>query len=107
MASLFLINSFSTMIHEFIDFMSKNNVIGIAVGLLIATKVGEVVKSLIEDLITPLILAPVFKRMKVENLEQLSAGWVLYGKVIARVIEFIVVAILVFILVKNIGIKTP
>jgi large conductance mechanosensitive channel len=94
------------MIQEFMDFMLKNNVIGIAVGLLIATKVGEVVKSLIEDLVTPLILAPVFKKMKVENLEGLSARGVLYGKVIARVIEFIVVAFLVFLLVKNLGVTT-
>jgi large conductance mechanosensitive channel len=94
------------MIQEFMDFMLKNNVIGVAIGLLIATKVGEVVKSLIEDLITPLILAPVFKKLKVDNLEGLSARGVLYGKVIARVIEFVVVGLLVFFLVKHLGITT-
>jgi large conductance mechanosensitive channel len=94
------------MIQEFMDFLLKNNVIGVAVGLLIATKVGEVIKSLIEDLITPLILQPVFKKLKVENIEQLSARGVLYGKVIARVIEFIVVAFIVFMVIKNLGVKT-
>lgn len=93
------------MIQEFMDFMLKNNVIGVAIGLLIATKVGEVIKSLIEDLITPLVLQPVFKKLKVENIEKLSARGVLYGKVIARLIEFVVVALLVFLLVKNLGIK--
>lgn len=89
------------------DFMLKNNVIGVAIGLLIATKVGEVVKSLIEDLITPLLLSPVFKKLKVEHLEELSARGVLYGKVLARLIEFIVVAAIVFIAVKHLGITTP
>ena len=95
------------MFQEFMDFMLKNNVLGVAIGLLIATKVGEVVKSIIEDLLTPLLLAPLFKKMKVENLEKLSSHGVLYGKLIARIIEFIVVAIIVFLAVKNLGIQTP
>ena len=94
------------MAQEFMDFLLKNNVIGVAIGLLIATKVGEVIKSLIEDLITPLILQPIFKKLKVENIEQLSARGVLYGKVIARIIEFIVIAIIVFFTIKYLGIKT-
>ncbi len=93
------------MLLEFTDFMLKNNVIGVAIGLLVATKVWEVVKSLVEDLITPLILAPMFKKMRVENLEKLSAKWVLYGKVIARLIEFIVVSLLVFLAVRYLGIQ--
>ena len=95
------------MFQEFMDFMLKNNVLGVAIGLLIATKVGEVVKSIIEDLLTPLLLAPLCKKMKVENLEKLSSHGVLYGKLIARIIEFIVVAIIVFLAVKNLGIQTP
>ncbi len=95
------------MIQEFMDFLAKNNVIGVAIGLLIATKVGEVIKSLVEDLLTPLLLQPVFKRLKVENIEKLSARGVLYWKVIARLIEFVIVALIVFIIIKNLGIKTP
>ena len=63
-------------------------------------------KSIIEDLITPLLLAPVFKKLKVDNIEKLSAKGVLYGKLIARLIEFIVVALIVFLAVKQLGIKT-
>lgn len=95
------------MLKEFMDFMLANNVIGVAIGLLIATKVGEVIKSVIEDLVTPLILAPVFKKMKVDSIEKLSAKWVLYGKLLARLIEFVVVAIIVFAMVKGLGVKTP
>ena len=94
------------MLQSFVDFVTKNNVVGIAIGLLIATKVWELVKSIIEDLITPLILNPVFKKLKVDNLEALSARGILYWKVIARVIEFIVVAFIVFLCVRYLGLKT-
>jgi len=60
------------MLKEFAQFLSQYNVVGIAVGLLIATKAGELVKGLIDDLITPLILSPVLKRLKLKNIEQLS-----------------------------------
>lgn len=60
------------MLQEFMDFILKNNIIGVAVGLLIAAKVGDVVKSLVEDLLTPAIFAPTMKRLKVEKLEDLS-----------------------------------
>lgn len=98
---------YTEMVKEFMDFMLANNVIGVAIGLLIATKVGEVIKSIIEDLVTPLLLAPVFKKMKVDSIEKLSAKWVLYWKLIARLIEFIVVALIVFAMVKWLGVKTP
>lgn len=94
------------MLSEFMKFLAQNNIIWIAIWLLIATKVGELVKSLIEDLITPLILAPAFKKLKVENLEEMSKNGVLYWKVIARVIEFIVIAFLVFLMVHYLGIQT-
>lgn len=93
------------MLQEFMDFMLKNNVIGVAIWLLVATKVWEVVKSIIEDLITPLLLSPLFKKLKVDNIEKLSAKWVLYGKLLARLIEFFVVALIVFLAVKKLGIQ--
>lgn len=94
------------MTQEFIAFLTKNNVIWMAIWLLIATKVGELVKSLIEDLITPMIFAPLFKKFKVDRLEELSARGVLYGKVIARVIEFLIIAVVLFLIIHYSGLKT-
>jgi hypothetical protein len=34
--------------------------------------VGEFVKSIVEDLVTPLFFAPVLKKLKIEKLEDLS-----------------------------------
>jgi len=57
---------------------------------------------LIEDVVTPLLLAPVFKRLKIEKLEDMSYNGVLYGKAIAKLISFIVVAVLVFFFIKKV-----
>jgi len=85
---------------EFIEFVATYNIIWVAIWLLIATKVGEWTKSFIEDFITPLILTPLFKKLKIDKLEDLSWRWVLYGKLIARTIDFIIIALLIFLVVK-------
>jgi len=90
---------------EFMDFIATYNVIWVAIWLLIATKVGELTKSFIEDFITPLIFAPILKKLKIDKLENLSWKWVLYGKLLARAIDFIVVALVVFFVIKWLGVE--
>jgi large conductance mechanosensitive channel len=93
------------MYTEFIDFILKYNVIWVAVGLIVAAKVGELVKSLVDDLITPLLLNPALKKLKVDNIKQLSWWGILYGKLLAACIDFLIVAFLVFLVVKYVGIN--
>lgn len=88
------------MFKEFIQFLAQYNIVGIAIWLLVATKVWELIKWLIDDLITPMILNPILTKLKVKNIEQLSYKWILYGKVIATLIDFTITAFLVFLIVK-------
>jgi large conductance mechanosensitive channel len=88
------------MFQEFVTFLSQYNVVWIAVWLLIASKAWELVRWLIEDLITPVILGPVLKRLKVKNIELLSYKWILYGKVISTLIDFIITALIIFLFIK-------
>jgi large conductance mechanosensitive channel len=71
----------------------------------VATKVWELTKSLIEDFVTPLIFSPILKKLKIEKLEDLSWRWVLYWKLLARGIDFIIVALVVFLVIKAIGVE--
>lgn len=89
------------MMKEFMDFLATYNVVGLAVGLLIGAKVGALVKGVVEDLVTPLIFSPLLAKLKVNKLEELSWRGVLYGKVLATVIDFLITAIVVFIVVRN------
>ena len=93
------------MLKDFFHFLSQYNVLGIAIWLLIATKVGELVKRLIDDLITPLLLRPVLTRLKIDHIEDLSHRGILYGKVLATLIDFVITAFLVFLVVKYIGVS--
>ncbi len=93
------------MRQEFVEFISQNNVLWVAIWLLIATKVWELTKSLIEDFVTPMIFSPILKKLKIEKLEDLSWKGVLYGKLLARVIDFIIVALFVFIVIKALWVE--
>lgn len=93
------------MLQEFVDFLTKYNVIGLAIGLIIGAQVTALAASLIDDLLTPLILSPVFKKLKVEHLEELSRHGVLWGKVLSNLIKFLVIAFLVFLIIKNLSIS--
>lgn len=92
---------------QFMAFVNQYGVIWVAIGLLMATKVGEIVKSLVEDVLTPGILSPVFKKLNVAKLEDLSRNGILWGKFLARVIDFLIVAFIVFAIVKAIWLPTP
>ncbi len=88
------------MFKDFFAFLAQYNIFGIAIWLLIATKVWTLIKGLIEDLITPLILQPILKKLRVKHIEDLSYKWVLYGKVMSTLIDFFITAFLVFLVVR-------
>lgn len=92
------------MLEEFSAFLAEYNVVGMAVGLLVAVKVGELVKSFVEDVVTPLCFAPLLRKLKIDKLENLSWNGVLYGKAIARLIDFLITAFLVFLVIKYFGV---
>ena len=92
------------MISEFKDFISKGNAMDLAVGVIIGAAFGAIVNSLVSDVITPALLNPALKAAQVENLAELKTeGGILYGKFLAAVISFLVIAFVIFIMVKAIN----
>jgi large conductance mechanosensitive channel len=75
-------------------------VIGLAMAVIIGGKLNEFVGSVVNDLVVPLILRPALEAAKVSDIRQLSAGGILYGKVLGAGIDFMVVALLVFVFAK-------
>lgn len=89
------------MISEFKDFIAKGNAMDLAVGVIIGASFGAIVNSLVSDVITPALLNPALKAAKVEDLAGLKTdGGILYGKFLAAVISFLVIAFVIFLLVK-------
>lgn len=95
---------------EFQKFISKGNVIEIAVGLIMATYFGAIAKSLVNDVIMPpigLLLGGVdFSTMKVVLQEASADGAtaevaINYGIFFNTVLTFLIVAFAVFMIVKS------
>ena len=62
-----------------------------------------IVTSLIADIVTPLILSPVMQAMKVDELANLAYNGIKYGNFLAAVVNFFVVAFVIFLLVRSIN----
>ncbi|MBC5863875.1 large conductance mechanosensitive channel protein MscL [Flavobacterium sp. K77] len=92
------------MISEFKEFIAKGNVMDLAVGVIIGAAFSAIVNSLVADVITPALLNPALKAAQVENLAELKTdGGILYGKFLAAVISFLVIAFVIFLIVKAIN----
>lgn len=88
------------MIKEFKEFAMKGNVIDLAIGVVIGGAFGKIVSSLIDDVITPLVLAPALEAAHLSNIADLKWGAVKYGSFLSNVISFIIVAIVLFMIIK-------
>ncbi|MEZ4663234.1 MAG: large conductance mechanosensitive channel protein MscL [Caldilineaceae bacterium] len=88
------------MIKEFREFIAKGNVLDLAVAVIMGAAFGAIVTSLIEDLITPLILNPVMQAAGVDELANLSFNGIKYGNFLAAVLNFLVIAFVMFLLVR-------
>ncbi len=108
------------MLKEFKDFISKGSVLDMAVGLILATYFGAIIKSLVGDLLMPIIgnaiggvdftkLKYILKEAKdavtdvdgVTILEEATAEVAFkWGAFVNHVITFIIVAFCIFLIVK-------
>src|SRR5665213_2217846 len=101
-----------TILEEFHEFIARGNVIDLAVGVIIGGAFGKIVTSLVEQVIMPpvgLALGRVdFNQLKVvlqhaqpaRKAAEVAIG---YGVFINTVVQFVIVAAVVFLLVKAIN----
>ncbi len=95
------------MINEFRAFIAKGNVMDMAVGIIIGAAFTAIVSSLVEDLINPII------GIFTGGMDFSGLGWRLgqgedaavfaYGNFIMAVINFLIIAWVVFLLVKMVN----
>ena len=89
------------MLKEFRDFTLRGNVVDLAVAVIIGAAFCAIVSSLVDDVITPLLLAPALKAANAQDLDKLTWGAVKYGKFLAAVIKFIIIAFILFLIIKS------
>jgi len=88
------------MLKEFTDFLKEYSIIGLAIAVIIGGKLNEFVTSIVNDLFMPLIFRPALQAAQVDDIRKLSAGGILYGKVLGSLLDFIIVAFVVFLMAK-------
>ncbi|HTL09532.1 MAG TPA: large conductance mechanosensitive channel protein MscL [Chitinophagaceae bacterium] len=88
------------MIKEFKDFVLRGNVVDLAVAVVIGAAFNAIVSSLVDNVITPLLLAPALKAANLEDIDKLAWGTVKYGSFLAAIIKFVIVAFILFLIVK-------
>ncbi len=89
------------MLKEFKAFVMRGNVVDLAIGVIIGAAFGKIVTSLVEDIITPLLLQPALKAAGAANVETWAPGGVLLGKFIAATLSFLVIAFVLFLIIKG------
>ena len=102
----------SNFINEFKEFAVKGNAIDMAVGVIIGGAFGEIVNSIVNDIIMPpigwLIGGVNFSDLKVELPKvvldsgiELAPATINYGSFVQTIINFIIIALCVFLMVKG------
>ena len=92
------------MFKEFKEFAMKGNVVDLAIGVIIGAAFGKIVSSLIDDVITPLLLKPALEAAHLTKLEELTIfGTVKYGNFLSATINFIIVAFVLVMIIQGIN----
>ena len=91
------------MIKEFKEFVSKGNVIDLAVGVIIGGAFGKIVSSLVDNILMPLI-GLLLGGINFSDLSVKINDTVLnYGLFIQNVVDFLIIALCVFFIVKAVN----
>jgi large conductance mechanosensitive channel len=100
-------------INEFKEFAVKGNVVDMAVGVIIGSAFGKIVTSLVSDIIMPLItlmtgaadfsnLSIVLKEPVVDEAGNVVSDGIslMYGNFIQSAIDFLIIALVIFVMLK-------
>src|SRR5215217_1144348 len=90
-------------VKEFREFAVKGNVIDLAIAVIIGAAFTAIVTSFVRDVITPLLLQPALKAAGVEDLNNLAWGTVKYGNFLAAFLNFLIIALILFMFIKGIN----
>lgn len=104
-------------IKEFKEFAVKGNMLDLAVGVVIGGAFGKIVSSLVNDLVMPVIslfigsadFSKLFISMNgvhyetIEQAQEANAAILNYGLFLTNVIDFLIIALVIFIIIKQIN----
>ena len=84
------------MLKELKDFLLRGNVVDLAVAVIIGAAFGQIITSLVDDVLTPLFLNPALKAAQVEKIADLTWNGVAYGNFLSAIINFLIIGTVLF-----------
>jgi large conductance mechanosensitive channel len=91
------------MAKEFREFAVKGNVMDLAVGVIIGAAFGKIVASVVEDVVMP-VIGSLMGGLDFSGLAvKVGSATLKYGKFLQTCLDFLIVAVAVFLLVKLIN----
>lgn len=89
-----------SIVSDFKKFLMQGNVVDLAVAVIIGGAFGKIVESFVKDIVTPGILNPVLAAAKLDDIKQLKWGAMSYGNFLAEIINFVVIALSIFLMIR-------
>jgi large conductance mechanosensitive channel len=88
------------MMKEFKAFVMRGNVVDLAVAVIIGGAFGKIVTSLVSDIIMP-VIGLIIGGIDFSGLAfTLGSAKVTYGNFISNIIDFIIIALVIFLIIK-------
>lgn len=91
------------MLKEFRDFIARGNVLDLAVAVIIGVAFGAIVTSLVNDIIMPLVGILIGGISFSNMMVQVGTAQVKYGNFIQALVNFLIIAFVVFLIVRSIN----
>lgn len=90
----------------FWEFVRRQDVFGFALGFILGAAVSKIATSFVNDIINPLlgIIMPDADRLSSAYLE-INGSKIMYGNFISATIDFLIIALVVYLTIKKLGIK--
>lgn len=91
------------MVKEFRDFISRGNVMDLAVAVIIGGAFTAIVTSLVDDILMP-IIGVLMGGVDFTSLSiQVGDAMIMYGNFIQAIINFLIIAFVIFMMVRSIN----
>ena len=91
-----------SLLEEFRNFAFKGNVVDLAIGVIIGAAFGAIIKSLVDNIIMPLVSVVLpGEKGYVDWKFHLNGVEVPYGKFLGEIVNFLIVAFVLFFFIKK------
>ena len=93
-------NNIKKEVSEFKNFISRGNVVDMAIGVIVGGAFGKIVSSLVNDILMPLI-GIVLGGLDFSSLSvKINDANIAYGNFIQTIVDFLIIAFCIFVMIK-------